>query len=68
MSEKVNFKYKDFLIENVLKFKSDKSEEEVVAQLNLIQRKKIDKPVIAISINSSSIILGAQKLKTDIEE
>lgn len=68
MSEKVNFKYKDFLIENVLKFKSDKSEEEAVAQLNLIQRKKIDKPVITVSINSSSIILGAHKLKTDIEE
>ncbi len=68
MSEKANFKYKDFLIENILKLKSDKSEEEVVAQLNLIQRKKIDKPVIAVSINSSSIILGAQKLKTDIEE
>ena len=68
MSEKVKFKYKNFLIENVLKLKSDKSEEEVVAKLNLIQRKKIDKPVISISINSSSIILGAQKLKTDIEE
>ncbi len=68
MSEKANFKYKDFLIENVLKLKSEKSEEEVVAQLNLIQRKKIDKPVISISINSSSIILGVQKLKTDIEE
>jgi NADH:ubiquinone oxidoreductase subunit F (NADH-binding) len=68
MSEKVNFKYKNFLIENVLKLKSDKSEKEVVAKLNLIQRKKIDKPVIAISINSSSVISGALKLKTDIEE
>ena len=35
MSEKVKFKYKNFLIENVLKLKSDKSEEEVVAKLNL---------------------------------
>ncbi len=68
MSEKVNFKYKDFLIENVLKLKSDKPEKEVVAQLNLIQRKTIDKPVITVSINSSSIISGVQKLKTDIEE
>ncbi len=68
MSEKANFKYKDFLIENVLKLKSDKSEEEVVAKLNLLQRKKINKPVITVSINSSSIILGAQKLKTYIEE
>ena len=68
MSEKVNFKYKNFLIENVLKLKSDKLEKEVVAKLNLIQRKKIDKPVISISINSSSIISGALKLKADIEE
>lgn len=68
MSEKVSFKYRDFLIENVLKYGFDNSDKGVVEILNLIQRKKIVIPVITISLNSSSIISGVLDLKESIKE
>ncbi|NOQ25063.1 MAG: 4Fe-4S dicluster domain-containing protein [Bacteroidales bacterium] len=68
MLGKVNFKNKDFLIQNVLKSESEILEKEVKEKLGIIQRKNIDKPIITISINSTSIISGAHNLNKSIND
>lgn len=68
MSEKINLKYIDFLTQNVLKSEIISSESKLDPTINLILRKNIEKPVITISINSSSLMLGVQDLKKKIEE
>lgn len=64
----IDFKYKDFLIQNVLKSGSNILEKEVVEKLGVIQRKRIEKPTITISINSTSIISGALNLNKSIND
>jgi NADH:ubiquinone oxidoreductase subunit F (NADH-binding) len=66
MAEKNNFKYKEFLIQNILKSGTEKLEKEASDKISLIQRKYIEKPIIALSINSTSIILGGAILKKSI--
>ncbi len=68
MSEKINFKYKDFLVQNILNSDSNKTIKEVSEKLKQIQRKRIQKPVITISVNSTSIITGGFDLKQSINE
>lgn len=61
-------KYKEFLIANVLMAKEEILEKNALSTLELIQRERIEKPIITISINSSSIVSGVFYLKEKIEE
>jgi len=68
MTNSTEYKYKEFLTDKILGSKTaiaDKGDQDL---LNLIRRKRIERPVITISINSSSIITGALFLKSKIEE
>ncbi len=68
MSEKVNLKYKEFLIENVLKSKKKELDQTDIEQISLIKRDRIKKPVITVCYNSTSQILGVQYLTEKIAE
>ena len=61
-------KYKEFLVANVLMAKEEISDKNALSTLELIQRKRIEKPIITISTNSSSIVSGVFYLKEKIEE
>lgn len=67
MSEKMDFKYQDYLIKNALKAEVMYSEKKADEITNLILHKNINKPLITISINSTSLVLGVMKLKEKIE-
>lgn len=68
MSEKFNNKYKDFLIQKVIKSEIGSLEKISDITINTILHKNIIKPIIAISTNSTSIVLGAKDLKEKIKE
>lgn len=68
MPEVTDYTYKGFLTEKVLKKRDSINDPGDLAILNLINRKSIEKPVITVSINSSSVVVGALHVKEKISE
>lgn len=68
MPDYTEYTYKDFLISSVLKKKGELTDAKELEILNTINRASIEKPVITVSINSSSVVVGAYKLKDKIAE
>jgi NADH:ubiquinone oxidoreductase subunit F (NADH-binding) len=68
MSEKLIYKFKDYLIQNVIKSESGDSARSTDKIINSILRKNIVKPVIAISTNSTSLVMGVRELSEKINE
>ncbi|MCB2195451.1 MAG: 4Fe-4S binding protein [Bacteroidetes bacterium] len=68
MPENKKYAYQEFLIDKVLKKQEIISDPKDLAVINHIKQKSIEKPVITVSINSSSVVVGAHKVKEKINE
>lgn len=68
MPEMKEYTYQEFLTEKILKKQELISDPKDLAVLNRINRKSIEKPVITLSINSSSVVVGAVQIKEKITE
>lgn len=68
MEEFKEYKYKDFLIKNVIRNFNSSYEKADLEKLSEIRREKIKNPIITVGSNSTANITGAKELKENIKD